>query len=59
LKALAGTLGVKPAEFIHPARVAVSGRSVGPSLYHMMEVLGADRVRARMRRTRERFSLPL
>jgi len=59
LKALAGTLGVKPAEFIHPARVAVSGRSVGPSLYHMMEVLGADRVRARMRRTRDRFSLPL
>jgi len=57
LKALAGTLGVKPAEFIHPARVAVSGRSVGPSLYHMMEVLGADRTLARMRRTRERFTV--
>jgi glutamyl-tRNA synthetase len=56
LKALAGTLGVKPAEFIHPARVAVSGRGVGPSLYHMMEVLGMDRTLARMRRTRERFS---
>jgi len=56
LKALAGTLGVKPAEFIHPARVAVSGRSVGPSLYHMMEVLGRDRTLARVRRTRERFS---
>jgi glutamyl-tRNA synthetase len=57
LKALAGTLGVKPAEFIHPARVAVSGRGVGPSLYHMMEVLGEDRVLGRMRRTRERFSV--
>jgi glutamyl-tRNA synthetase len=56
LKGVAVTLGVKPAEFIHPARVAVSGRGVGPSLYHMMEVLGMDRTLARMRRTRERFS---
>jgi len=56
LKELAATLGVKPAEFIHPARVAVSGRSVGPSLYHMLEVLGKDRVLARLQRTRERFA---
>jgi glutamyl-tRNA synthetase len=55
LKELAVTLGVKPAEFIHPARVAVSGRSVGPSLYHMLEVLGKERVIARMHRTCERF----
>ena len=56
LKELATTLAVKPAEFIHPARVAVSGRSVGPSLYHMLEVLGRDRVLARLQRTRERFA---
>ena len=56
LKELAATLGVKPAEFIHPARVAVSGRSVGPSLYHMLEVLGQARVRARIERTRQRFA---
>ncbi len=56
LKQLATTLGVKPAEFIHPARVAVSGRSVGPSLYHMLEVLGKERVLARLQRTRERFA---
>jgi len=59
LKTLAGTVGVKPAEFIHPARVAVSGRGIGPSLYHMMEVLGMDRTLARMRRTREHFSVPV
>ncbi|HYR58997.1 MAG TPA: hypothetical protein VEO95_10220, partial [Chthoniobacteraceae bacterium] len=35
----------------HPARVAVSGRAIGPSLYHMLEVLGKDRVLARMQRT--------
>ena len=56
LKELAATLGVKPAEFIHPTRVAVSGRSVGPSLYHMLEVLGKDRVLARLRRTQEQFA---
>ena len=56
LKELAASLGVKPAEFIHPARVAVSGRSVGPSLYHMLEVLGQERVLARLRRTGERFA---
>ncbi len=56
LKELATSLAVKPAEFIHPARVAVSGRSVGPSLYHMLEVLGKERVLARLRHTGERFA---
>ncbi|MCE9608786.1 MAG: glutamate--tRNA ligase [Chthoniobacter sp.] len=56
LKELATTLAVKPAEFIHPARVAVSGRSVGPSLYHMLEVLGKERALARIARTRREFA---
>ncbi len=56
LKETAAAVPCKPAEFIHPARVAVSGRSVGPSLYHMLEVLGKERVLARMQRTIERFS---
>jgi glutamyl-tRNA synthetase len=36
---------------VHPARVAVSGKSVGPSLYHMLEVMGKERVLARFDRT--------
>ncbi|HEX8313139.1 MAG TPA: glutamate--tRNA ligase family protein [Chthoniobacteraceae bacterium] len=55
LKEAATSIPCKPAEFIHPARVAVSGRSVGPSLYHMLEVLGKERVLARFARTVERF----
>lgn len=51
LKETAAAIPCKPAEFIHPARVAVSGRSVGPSLYHMLEVLGKERVLARFERT--------
>ena len=55
LKALATSLGVKTGELIHPCRVAVSGKSAGPSLYHMLEVLGRERVLARLRRAAERF----
>jgi glutamyl-tRNA synthetase len=56
LKETATTLGVKNGEFIHPARVAVSGRGVGPGLYEMFEVLGKDRVLARFDRTLAEFS---
>jgi glutamyl-tRNA synthetase len=55
LKTLAGQLGVKPAELIHPCRVAASGQSAGPSLYHLLEVLGRDRVLARLRNAAEKF----
>jgi glutamyl-tRNA synthetase len=50
LKALATELGIKTGELIHPCRVAVSGKGAGPSLYHMLEVLGRDRVLTRLRR---------
>jgi glutamyl-tRNA synthetase len=55
LKTLAAEIGVKTGELIHPCRVAVSGKSAGPSLYHMLEVLGRDRVLARLRRAAEKF----
>ncbi len=55
LKALASAQGVKAAEFVHPARTAVSGKTVGPSLYHMLEVLGRERVQARFQHALGRF----
>jgi glutamyl-tRNA synthetase len=55
LKALAAEMSIKMGELIHPCRVAVSGKSTGPSLYHMLEVLGRDRVLARLRRAARRF----
>lgn len=55
LKELATALGCKTGELIHPARVAVSGKSVGPSLYHMLEVMGRDRVLNRIKRTLNSF----
>ena len=52
LKETAAALGVKTGELVHPARVAVSGRSVGPGLYEIFEVLGKDRTLARFERAR-------
>jgi glutamyl-tRNA synthetase len=48
LKETAAMLGVKAGELVHPARIAVSGRPVGPGLYEMLEILGRERVLARM-----------
>ena len=55
LKTLATELGVKTGELIHPCRVAVSGKSAGPSLYHLLEVLGRERVLARLQKGVEKF----
>jgi glutamyl-tRNA synthetase len=56
LKTLAASIPCKTGELIHPARLAVSGSSIGPSLYHMLEVMGRERVLGRLARTIERFS---
>lgn len=48
LRALAEELGVKAARLIHPLRVAATGRKVGPSLFHLLELLGQERVLERL-----------
>lgn len=42
--------GIKAGPVIHPARMAVSGKTKGAGLFEMMEVLGRERVVARLRR---------
>ena len=56
LKELGVEIGCKVGELVHPARVAVSGRSIGPSLYHMLEVMGKPRVLQRIDRVLEQFA---
>ncbi len=51
LRDLAQERNVKPAELVHPLRVAVSGTAAGPSLFHMLEVMGQERVLRRIDRT--------
>jgi glutamyl-tRNA synthetase len=48
LKRVAGELGVKAGVLVHPTRLACTGNSAGPSLYHLLEVLRKDRVIARL-----------
>ncbi|MBL9127860.1 MAG: glutamate--tRNA ligase [Verrucomicrobiales bacterium] len=48
LKQLATDLGLKAGPLVQPCRVACTGRSVGPSLYHLMGILGRERVLARL-----------
>ncbi len=46
----AGERGLKAGRIIHPARMAVSGKTKGAGLFEMMEVMGRDRTVGRMRR---------
>jgi glutamyl-tRNA synthetase len=48
LKAVAVELGVKAGVLVHPVRLACTGNTAGPSLYHLMEVLGRERVLKRL-----------
>jgi glutamyl-tRNA synthetase len=53
LSALADEKGIKRARLIHPTRLAVSGRSKGPSLFEMLVILSQPVVVERMRRAVE------
>ncbi|PYK56114.1 MAG: glutamate--tRNA ligase [Verrucomicrobia bacterium] len=50
LKSVAAKLGAKVGSIVHPTRLAVTGSNVGPSLYHLLEVLGKEKVIARIDR---------
>ena len=45
------SLEVSGGQVIHPVRMAVTGRTVGPGLFETMAVLGKDRLVFRLRRT--------
>src|SRR6185295_18772286 len=48
LKAVAAELGVKAGVLVHPVRLACTGNPSGPSLYHLLEVMGKEKTLARM-----------
>jgi glutamyl-tRNA synthetase len=54
-KATATNLGVKIGAIVHPTRLALTGSNVGPSLYHLIEVLGKEKVLARIDRALAMF----
>ncbi len=44
-------LGVQPGDLVHPIRVALTGKSVGPGLFEMMALLGKEKTIKRLRET--------
>jgi len=55
LKETAKELGVKAGVLVHPCRLAVTGNPAGPSLYHLLEVLGKDKVMTRIEKALGKF----
>ncbi len=56
LRGIADELGWKVAEFTHPVRVAVTGRSEGPPLWESLELLGQERTLERIARAEEQLA---
>ena len=48
IRQLSEAENVKVAQLVHPTRMLVSGQTVGPSLWELLEFLGRDRVLRRM-----------
>ena len=48
LAATAKELGVKNGVLVHPARLACTGNTSGPSLYHLIAILGKEKALRRM-----------
>jgi len=55
LKETAKSLGVKAGVLVHPCRLAVTGKTSGPSLYHLIQALGKERVMARIEKALNSF----
>jgi len=50
---MASELGIATAEIIHPARVALTGKTAGPGLFDLMALLGRDRAVQRLEKAIE------
>lgn len=55
LKGVAAELGVKAGVLVHPTRLACTGAPSGPSLYHLMEIIGKARTLERLDRAVSRI----
>lgn len=51
VRSLAADLGIKAGELIHPARVALTGRSAAPGIFEVMALIGKKRVIERLNNT--------
>ncbi|MGE5474107.1 MAG: glutamate--tRNA ligase [Ignavibacteriales bacterium] len=50
-------LGIKAGELIHPTRLALTGRTVSPGLFEIMEIMGKDECIKRMDKINKRLKI--
>lgn len=53
LRGEAEKLGIKPGQFFSPIRAAITGQTISPPLFETMEIIGREKVIARVRRAIE------
>lgn len=58
LRRVCAEAGVDARALIHPARVALTGKTTGPGLFELTELLGRERVLRRLRRAAEAAKSP-
>ena len=55
VREVASSLQIKGSQIIHPTRVALSGKKVGPGLFELMVVLGQDKTVRRLKEAIEKI----
>lgn len=53
LRSITDEMGLKASEIIHPTRLAITGRTVGPGLFDIIVLLGKEKTVERMRKAAE------
>ncbi len=57
IRSFAEKKGIKPAKIIHPLRMALTGKTIGPGLFELMEVLGKEKVIIRIQQAKEKIKI--
>ncbi|MDP1853304.1 MAG: glutamate--tRNA ligase [Candidatus Omnitrophota bacterium] len=52
-RGLVNELGIKVGELVHPVRIALSGKTIGPGLFETIAILGKEKTRERLTMAKE------
>jgi len=55
VRVLVNSLGINAGEMIHPVRVALTGGTVSPGIFEIIEFLGKEKSIARLRKVKDKL----